>query len=367
MKGKFSSGSCTKKISTMRKSIIIILSVFILGKAYSQRIVNNVFLTNIDELYDFTDSMISKNNYSIVEYYFVNENDTINNKGVLFCKRKFGKDGNLIEMTLGDNLNENKIDYIVSFDKKSDSMFESITIFSYESTLMDKNFFIDTTIKGKYKRICLYKRDEKQNIYVRSVYNINKNGKIEDIKRYDIDNKLIHIYYPFGSRKPKRESNDTLTNETYNIYTHHATFDENDYKVVSVFDKGNRLLERKTSNFTYAHGNESVYSELYSYDYTGHMVLKLKIGKNNQLLEEERFFYDKNELLRHTIDRNISDSILNEETIYREGRKMEYTSIELYSTDKIMWKFFYNKEGLRCRDDYYLNGQKKSSRIYKYK
>jgi hypothetical protein len=351
----------------MKQILLIFLFNLFFTIIYSQRIIDNSLLNDIDD-YNESDIFMPKLKLSTLELYSCQSNQNSKDSCLLFWIKKYDESGRLIEQIKGNNLDKNEIDFEVKYQKLSDTLFESITKYPKTSQKVPENMFIDTLIKGKKQRICLYKRDREQNIVMRSLYRINSNNDISNIKRFDLDNKLIDIYYPWGSRKPKIEWTDTLVGEYENIITYNAIFEENKYKSINIFDKKKRLIESSYSNSTFAGGSNDVVRKIFVYDEQNHLIIITTVDENNQLISVERYYYKKNILKRYTKSTDISNEFFNEDKHYDDfGNLTYFLSRPSAPENSNVWKYYINEKGLCEKREFYVNNLLQSILIYSYK
>jgi len=352
----------------MKKLFLFTCIILYYTICFSQRVVNNLTLFDIDDSYNEIDSVVLKNNLFAVNAYRCNKGEDSKDSCVLYSKKTYDKSGRLIELTKGDNLTQNNVDYIVSFKKLSDLLFEASVKYPPDSKMIPDDFYIDTVIKRTPKRVCLYKSDKNKYIYVRSVYTLDSNGSLKDIKRYDLDNKLVHVYYPFGDRKPKKEWSDVSVGKQDSTVIHHSIYDENEFTSYNVYSKKGKFIEARSVNNTFSNGYSSVIRKIIIYDSEGQPIIRTTVDENNQLVSEERFYYNGNVLVKYTEDDNVNDSILREEKIFNvAGQIVLYKSYNKYSGSITMWKYYYDGKGLLKKDEYFLNEIPQLTRMYSYK
>lgn len=334
----------------------------------SQKIVNNLFLLDIDDNYNEIDTVVLKNSLFAVNAYRCNKSGNSKDSCVLYLQKKYDKDGRLIELVKGDNLTENKVDYIVSFKKVSDLLFEATAKYPPDSKMIPDDFYFDTIVKQRPNRVCLYKSDKNKYIYVRSVYVLDSSGGLKDIKRYDLDDRLVQIYYPFGDRKPKKEWSDISVSKQDSTIIHYSLYDENEFISYYVYSKKGEIIENREVNNTFSNGDSSLIKKIIIYDSGGQPIIRTTVDENNQLISEERFYYNGNVLVKYTEDDNVNDSILREEKVFNTaGQIVLYKSYNRYSNSITMWKYYYDGKGLLKNDECFLDEILQLTRKYSYK
>lgn len=351
------------------KNLFLFLCI-ILGATtcFSQKVVNNVVLFDIDDRYNEVDTVMLKNNISTVNAYRCNNSQDSKDSCSLFSKKIYDKSGRLIQLIKGDNLTDNIVDYFVSYKKLSDSLFESTVKYPPNSKMIPDNFYVDTVIKKTTKRVCLYKSDKNKYIYVRSLYTLNSNGNLIDIKRYDLNNKLVQIYYPFDGRKPKDEWFDVSVSKMDSTVIRYILYDENEFTSYIVYNSKGKITEIREVNNTFSNNDSSFIRKIIIYDSEGHQIIRTTVDENNQLISEERFYYRGKNLVKYTEDDNLNDSFIREEKIFNEiGQMVLYKSYNRYSRSVTIWKFYYDAKGLLTKEEYLLDEMPQLIRMYKYK
>lgn len=233
--------------------------------------------------------------------------------------------------------------------------------------MIPDDFYLDTIVKQMPTRVCLYKSDRSKYIIVRSVYSLDSTGGLKDIKRYDLNNRLVHIYYPFGSRKPSKEWSDISVTEQDSTVIHYTLYEENEYISYNVYSKNGKLIEARSVNNTFSNNYSSITRVIIIYDSEGQPIIRTNLDERSQLISEERFYYNGNVLVKYTEDDNVSDSLLREEKIFNLlGQIVSYKSYNKYSGSVIMWKYYYDGKGLLKKDEYFLDGIHQLTRMYSY-
>jgi hypothetical protein len=337
----------------------------ICAKGHSQRIFNNVLWNDIDD-YNESDTSILKHSKYEIDLYDCPTNQTNKNSCIFYAKQKYDKTGKLIELIKGDNILENRIDYIVIYKKLSDSVFESKVTYPPNSTLIPEEIYIDSIIKGKSKKICLYAKDKNNYITIRSEYKIDANNEIDDIKRYDTKNNLIQIFYPY--LKPKRKLTDSLSTNDRNNITATEIFEKTIVISSTISDKKNRIVESSHISFNLENTYKSGSRNIFVYDDHNQLIKKLTLDEDNEFVAEEKYTYENRVMRHYTRQEKFDDSVMNEEKRFDETGKVVFSqSHPNFSKKIIAWKYYYNERGLSAKDEYYVNGVLNSTRVYEYK
>ncbi len=350
----------------MKKLLIAALISCFFESGYSQKIVSNILLNDID-VYRPSDTLFQKLKIQSIQLFGCNGNQKNEDSCILYCQKKFNDKGMLVEMIKGDNLMKDKIDYYIKYDQISDTTFETITKYPKNSTAVDESLFTDSLINGQQQKLCVYKKDRSLNIYMRSVYRIDKAGQILDIKRLDLDNNLKQIFYPLGNRKPKKQWTDSSIDEYHKTLSYNAIFEENYYKGVYIYDLSGRILESTYYNSTYGDTYKGDTKQVYIYDAQNNLVRKEIVDLDNQFVSEERFYYKGKALLRYVKYESPRIDEIDVERLYDSaGRNIESRGRIGIPERPITWKYYYDDNGLSTKDEYYEEGHIQSVRLYIY-
>lgn len=351
----------------LKHTVIIIVIMIFKSKAYSQRIVENSLINDVDD-YDLSDTAIIKHNLHTIDLYSCRGGDTTKlNSCTLYAQQRYDSSGKLIELIKGENLKQNQVDLIVQYKKINDSLFESIAIYPPSSQRIE-DCSIDTIINGQSKKVSHYKRDKNNNLVMRSLYTINKDAQVAYINRYDLDNNLIEVYYPSGRRVIKKEWTDTVRTKYQKIIDYHVMYKESNYEQRTVTNNNNKIVEWSYFNTSFVNDSKDIQRSVTIYNEQNNPVIKETFDENNQFLSEERFYYKGDIMVRYTEDENLQDSILNEEKIADEsGRIIMSRSRSNDSNKTTTWKYYFFPLGLNQKNEYYINDKLVATRIFKYK
>lgn len=350
------------------KWLLMFLSMLIAcSDLFAQRIVNNITFIDIDDV-NVVDTIAIKKKFFQTETSACYNNQQGEDSCVVYSKSKYDESGKLVQLTKGSNLQGNQIDYVVQYKKLSDSLYESIVRYPKGSTKIPSELFIDSMFKGRTKKVSLYKNDKNNNLVMRSVYKIKEDGTIDYIKRFDIDDNLIQIFYPLGNRKPLREWTDTISNKFGKEIQHNAIYLENQYQAIIIYNTFNKPVQTVYATYSFNSGSNDYYKTSTIYNELQQPVLKISMDVNNQIIEEERSYYRNNKLIRYTKSSDAKDSTLNEERLYDDtGKIILFKSHPRHSERQMVWKYFYSMQGLRERDEYFVNNVMQFRRRYIYK
>lgn len=350
-----------KKIS---KFILLIVAILLCKSGYSQRIVDNKLLFYIDDAYIETDTMVSKINLKTADCYRCIKNDNGDDSCILITKTRYDSAGRIIELIKGNDLDKKQIDFVASYKWLTDTSMESIVKLPTGSTMISGNFDIDTIIKGKKKTICLYKADENKDIYVRSVYSMHGNGFWTEIRRYDLNDKLVEIYFPLGRNVAKRTWTEVAVGKNDSIITQSWDYDSYIIRSKNVYSKKGVLKE------VWSQGQEDsfVFRSVHYYNDNGQLIVKNDIDQDNRLLSEERSFFKDKKLIRYTRDNDFNDSLFAEQVIYNNCGQPAYSSnYNSINGQNFIYKNFYDARHLLVRREYYINEDLQEYLRYEYR
>lgn len=350
-----------------KNGMILIMGICYFQPGLAQRVVNNIIFPDIDLDYNVTDTIISNNRLRNVLCYQCKTESFNKDSCFLTARRRYDEMGRLIELDNGGSKNENDFPVKISYRKISNVLYESITRYSLSSDVIPTDFYIDTTIKGKVEKVYLYKIDRDNRLYVKSHYLVDSSGDLMLIKRYDLDNKLIHLYYPFGNSKPAQQSMETKINEFDSVVTFKAKYPENEVVSIFVYNKKGNICEVTDENNTYANNRKSIEKKHTFYNSINQPIVRVTLNDDNQLVSEERFYYDKDRLRKYTKDDDFQDSLLRVERVYNASGQVTFSKeYNKYNAGTMTWKYIYNDKGLLEKEIYYLDDVIEIVRIYKY-
>lgn len=348
------------------KCLVIIIIIFH-SKAFTQRIVENKVINDVDD-YNLSDTAIIKHNLHTIDLYSCNGADTTKlNLCTLYSKQRYDSSGKLVELIKGDNIKQDQIDFIVHYKKINDSLFESIAIYPPSSPFIS-DYYFDTVINRTSKKISLYKRDNNNNLLIRSVYKINKDDQVDFINRYDLDNNLVEVYYPYGRKKIKKEWTDTLRTKYQKIIDYHVMYTENNYEQRTVINNDDKIVEWSYFNTSFLDDFKDIQRSVTIYNEQNNPAIKETFDENNRFISEERYYYKGDIMVRYTKDENLADSILNVEKIAdNSGRIIMSRSRSNDSQKTTTWKYYFYPVGLNQKMEYYIDNKLVGTRVFRYK
>jgi hypothetical protein len=350
----------------MKKNLNLLLFSFFISKIlFCQTIENNSYIADVDEPFQFNKELV-KGNYRVSNIYTCP--DTIFSKQKCICRTReiFNDSGRIVKLISGNDLDNSKINYIVSYISTNDSVCEVMSeFFSHYIDSVSTFAYYDPT---KKKTTVIYQREPKtKNIKIKSILLYPTRSSLPDtIFRYDMSGQLKQIYYPLGNRKPVKTWEDSAVSRDSKTFYSHFIFRENQYHSYATFSKKGRLLERGETNIS----NDStahIRRTIFIYDDSSRLIYKNAMDEKNSFIESEHFFYDSGVLIKHTIDRNLDDSVDNEIRIYNKaGKLLElFQKAEGYPYDT--WKWLYIYQGLlQHRTDYFRTGKYQGSTFFIY-
>jgi hypothetical protein len=352
----------------MLKSPLLLFFFTISFSSFAQRIIENSFLWYIDDSYQSIDTIASKNHINTVNCYRWSKNADGPDSVTLTSQKKFDSEGHVIELIQGDNLTNKQIDYMVSWKKLSDTTIESIALFPPVSKMISPYYFIDTVIKGASKRIGLFKEDKSKNIYMRSVCTAGSGFLWKEIKRYDLNNKLVEICYPQGNLKPREIVTNISVHEYDSVVTDSYIYDDYINKSKSIYSRKGTLKTIWNMTLWPGRSDSTLYGTMYYYDTEDRLVLKGNVDINNQITAEERFYYNGRKLTRYTRDEDFNDSLFAEQRVYNSAGQIVYSnSYNRFNGQNFIYKYLYDERGLLTRMEHYTNDELKYYERYEYK
>lgn len=350
-----------------KKGLILLMGIFYFQLGLAQRVVNNIIFPDIDEDYNVTDTIMSNNRLRNVLCYQCKTDLFNKDSCFLITRKRYDEVGKLVEVDNGGGKNENDFPIKINYRKISNVLYESVTRYSMSSDVLPTDFYIDTTIKGKVEKVYLYKKDRDNRLYVKSHYILDSNGHLMLIKRYNLDNKLIHLYYPFGISKQAQHTMEIKTNEFDSVVTFTAKYPENEVVSTFVYNKKGNICEVTEVNNSYIDKRKSIEKKYILYNSINQPIVKATLNKYNQLVSEERFYYDKGRLRKYTEDNDFQDSLLRVERVYNASGQVTYSKeYNKYNASTMTWKYIYDDKGLLEKELYYLNDIIEIARVYKY-
>lgn len=351
----------------MKPIFIILFLVFSYTNGFSQRVFTHVFWTDIDD-FDQVNEEMSKHDLSMLDLRSLPAEHKISDSGVMIWEKKYDRSGRMIEQIKGSDIDRKKIDFSARYKKVSDSVFESIVLFPPGSTIIPNDLFVDSVIKGKKERVNLYKPDKDKNIFIRSLYGISRENTTIYIKRFDIDNKLIDIYYSMGNEKVKAAWNDTVKNEFSTTITNHSIYEKVTLQTTSLYSKTNQLLEETHSEKNLDDDGYSFYKSYYLYDTTNHLTHRITVDANGNISGDEKYFYKGGSLIRYTSGWDLTDEHITEEKQYDSlGNMFFYRYHPQGSSFTNLWRYSIDERGLCIRRENYQNDKLLSVLLYTYK
>jgi hypothetical protein len=355
-----------KIINQMR---IFSLTIFLVGAfnfGFCQIVVKNTLIPEIDFDFNEVSKVLSHANYSEVKCYRCAHCNRDSCK--LVWQKNYDVNGRIIQFIKGPDLNRNKIDFICAYKRFNDSLFETNVRYPPGSTAIPWNFYIDTVINNIPTRLGLYKHDQKNALYVRSLYFLNDNGDIDTIRRYDIDNKLVHLYLPLGEPEiAKKEWQVVNLNTNDSVISRYETYETSTFSTCWRFSRSGLIKEK-----TFAHGGLSGLDSIdqkqsFFYDSKNELVAKLTTDLSNHITVEERYYYNHGKLARYTKDDWLEDTLVKEEKIYDENSNLIlYRDYNRFNSQIFTWKYKYSKLNLLTKLEFYINGGIEYCEQYKY-
>jgi hypothetical protein len=351
--------------------ILTILIVLFRPGAIAQREVNNSYLFDIDEPFQFNKHLI-RHNYRMVELF--NCPNTIFNEQLCTCTKREAYDtsGRLVQLISGNDLRKNKINYSVTYQLVTDSVCEIITRFSaayVDSMGRSSSLFTqDTIINQKSVKQFLYPREKNNDIIMRSIlqFDDDHTSLAKKISRFDVKGKLTEIYYPLGNIRPLKVIVDTSVNGKFKTISYKQVFNDNEFDDQISYNDEGLILERKFVNIR--NGRANFDREINVYNDRKKLIRKLTVDENNAFIREETFFYSDSILTKYILTSNPEDSVPDVRKIYdREGNLIElFEGSTASHKNDWLYKYYFENQ-LQQRTDYYHNSTFWKTTFFKYK
>jgi hypothetical protein len=343
------------------------IAVLTCKPGYSQRILTNTILSYIDDSFVETDTMLSKNNLTTAACYRCMKNNDYDSC-VLVSQAGYDKFGRIIELTRGSDLINKLIDIIVSYKWFSDTTMESIAKCTAGQTILPGSYFVDTVINGRQKRMSLFKTDREGRIYIRSVYSINRDGFPLEIKRYDLNGKLVEIYFPAGNIQSNQNWIEVAVSSYDSIIISSWAFDNYINRRKLIYTPTGVLKEVWDWTKWRDRSDSIISRSVNYYDDNGKLIVKDEVDQNNRLLSETRLYYRNNKLIEYTSDHSFNDSLFDEQKKYNSSGQIIFSSdCNVYNGECFVFKYFYDDKKLLRRKEYYVNDELKYYQRYEYK
>lgn len=343
------------------------IAVLVSNPCNSQRVLTNTILLYVDDFYVDADTIVANNNLTTAACYQCLKNNG-KDSCVLVSQARYDKSGRIIELIKGSDLKTKLIDFIVSYKWFSDTTMESVSRFLPGQTILPDNYYVDTVIKGKQKHMSLFKTDKDGNIYIRSIYLMNPGGGWKEIKRFDLNNKLVEIYFPVGCIQPKQNWTEVTVGDYDSIVTINWAFDNyiNRRKVI-YSPKG--ILKEVWDWTKWADRKDStVPRTVHYYSDIGNLIAKYDIDMDNRILSETKLYYKDKKLIGYTSDHNFNDSLFDEQRRYNSIGQIIFSSeCNSYNAECFVYKYFYDDRNLLMRKEYYVNDELIYYQKYDYK
>ena len=348
---------------------IFLAGIFFLGAinlGFSQIVVKNTLIPEIDFDFKEVNKALSRAHYSQLKCYRCAHCNKDSCK--LVWEKNYDVNGRILQFIKGSDLNRNKIDFTCAYRRFNDSLFESIVTFPPGSATIPWNFYIDTVINNTPRHVALYKHNEKNALYVRSRYFLNDNGDIDSIRRYDIENKLVHLYLPLGEpENAKKEWQQVSVNTNDSVISRSETYEATTFSTFWRFSRSGLIKEK-----TFAHGGLSGLDsidqkEYFYYNSKNELIAKLTTDLSNHITIEERYYYNHGKLARYTKDDWLEDTVIKEEKIYDEKSNLIlYRDYNRFNSQMFTWKYKYSDGNLLTKLEFYINDNIEYCEQYKY-
>ena len=353
----------------MKYLLFVLVLPFSLS-AFTQRIVKNRSLMYIEDEYDTVDSLLVANGFS-ERFIYKSNPDSPKLGESLVRHEEYDKKGKLIQLALGRDILQGKIDLLLTFNQLSDTTWSVVAKYPLHSEeLTPGSFSWDTTINGTTTYIPLYKKDIEGNLVIRCVIGPrDENGLASYAKAYDINDSLIEILYSTYNEDQKKEWYDTVSDPYGKVENYHMVNAEVVYRTTDIYNKKGRKLQ--SSYVTQNLGSTDYVMDYttYGYDKAGKLIARVEQGEDGSMCIE-RWYRKDEKLLRYTKDCDLSNDTLNEDRQYdRFGNLIFYghVSIGMLPESKYSFRWTVSSKGLYLRKEEYYSVKIGFLERYEYK
>ena len=118
-------------------------------------------------------------------------------------------------------------------------------------------------------------------MYVRSIYVLDSGRNLLVVKRYDLNGKLLQLFYPYGDRNDLKEISETKVSEFDSVITIKTRFNESKSENLTrlVYSKKGNLCERIDESETYDRSRKSIVKRHLFYNSTDQLIRKVTVMK----------------------------------------------------------------------------------------
>lgn len=350
----------------MKSAFLFALLIFSNSFIHAQKIIEKTSLNNgVDECNVYQKDVVRHRKYVKDEY--LEEFDA-----KMKCTRReyfksiFDTSGMLISFKKSTLKSFEIFSFHVTFKKVNDTVFESTVTYSPKSIDIPAIFKDQIKSANDSLDYPVFLNDSKGFLIIRSVYTLFDDGRIYEIKRYNIKDELVQIWYPIRKYKPRRLDSDTSIGLTGGINRGYTLFFEENKVLVSTEEYGKRLKSKTIVNTKYSDSAISFLGEAFYYNDDGKCVLKLDTDEKHSLIGMTKYEYKGSFMIRKEY---YEASLFNPKKIWKYSQKngsMIYFE-DVSNKDFIFSQsFVYDQSGFRISVISNLNGRMTSRQTYKY-
>jgi hypothetical protein len=293
--------------------------IFVSAEAFPQRVITNVLPNDLDYRCAETNPGMAKRKLTVRQAY--RGSSCSQDSSRLIEEATYDTAGRLIKLLILQNTWGRTVNWEASYKKLSDSTYESVARYRLGAEV-PWDVLPDTTINNKQQIVQLYKVNKDSTINVRSVYLVNSQAEIVNVKRYDANNKLVLIFYPGGGDEAPAKTYSTVKIIGFDsIVTNRFIFAGGDSSENElIFNKAGKV---KQTTQLYRGPDTDWFQRQYTiYDSRRRIVMILKVDRENEFVAQSRYYYGDSTLIRYTLDNNLTDSFVNEDRVFNADEQL---------------------------------------------
>ena len=350
----------------MKSTILFTLLLFATSFVNAQQIIEKTSLNNgVDECNVYNKAVVRHRRY-VKEEHLEEFDAKMKYTRREYFKSIFDTSGMLISFKKSYLKSFELLSFQVTFRKINDTIFESTV--TYSPTSIDIPAVFTDQVKSAKDSLGypVFLNDSKGFLIIHSVYTLFEDGRIYEIKRYNINHELVQVWYPFRKNKPKRLDSDTSISLNGGINRGYALFFDENKVLVSIEEYGKRLKSKTIVNTKYSDSATSFLGEAFYFDDDGRCVLKIDTDEKHSLIGMTKFEYKDSLLIRKEY---YDKSLFKPKFIWKYSKKdgslvyFEDSSSKAFIFSQI---FVYDLSGFKTSVVSNVNGKMTSRQTYKY-
>jgi hypothetical protein len=336
------------RISALLKQLFVFAPACLLfHTSFSQRFTYSPTNLNLESYFFNVDSAISKNKKKIKETWYCFNG--ISDSCYIEQISRYDDSGRVVEHAAWEFPENKELTFTARFKKISAFQFEGIIKYPQMLVKPPDPVYADTLTR-------------------RIIYNLDSFGGIDSKYSYDMDNKLVHRDSGPGRRILTGVSRDTIVTASDSTIIKVWTYDEYEYSLTIVYDRTGRVIHTTESTlFLISEGGQSIERTTWIYGDNNRPAIVTTVDKYNKLRSVSRCYYEQGVFVRSTMDKDTTDSIIDEERRYNPTGDL----IQLTTSDPVygmkIWKYYYSDSGLLEKEEHFRDSLMMYSRKYIYK